>query len=377
MKILIPGGHLTPALGLIDWLNTHHTQDEVVFVGRIYSQPQLQQKAVEAEEVKKRGVQFIPFKAVKLGKENPLSLLYKSAAFILSFFRALKIIQKLKPDVMMSFGGYLAVPLALACRFKQIPVMTHEGTRVVGLANKILFKLSNRVAYTYPNLINYDLSQLNKPAVQTGTPLRELILQKKGKKPDWLKEFSNDQPLLLILGGNQGALSLNEFVKNNLKLLTRKFIVVHQCGRANQIADYPAELQQTAQKLGVSKKYYALAWIEESDLVWLYQHADLALSRAGANTLEELIYYQLPAILVPLPHSHFNEQQHNAGYLATQQAAYLLEQTRLNWNNFHQAASQILTNRQSYAANLAQLRERQITNAAQKIYQQLQQLASV
>ncbi len=91
MKILIPGGHLTPALGLIDWIQAEGLDDDIVFVGRIFSQSKYKQKAVEAYEVTKRGVKFIPLRAEKVGKENIFSVIIKSIRFIKSIFQACKI----------------------------------------------------------------------------------------------------------------------------------------------------------------------------------------------------------------------------------------------------------------------------------------------
>ncbi len=375
MKILIPGGHLTPALGLIDWIQSQKTEDEVVFAGRIYSQSRHQQKAIEAYEVTKRNIEFIPLSAVKFGKENPISLLIKSFKFWKSIIQAFRIVSRVEPDVLMSFGGYVALPAAIACKLKRIPILTHEGTRVVGMANKIIFQLADKVAYTYEDLVNFDLNKLNKSVVRTGTPLRQAILNyDNASPPSWLEDYQ-EQPLLLILGGNQGSLALNEFIKKNLDRLTKDFVVVHQCGRPNKIANYPQELSKTAAQLGVPDvRYYPLPWIDEEDLVCLYQQAQLALSRAGANTLEELIYLELPSILVPLPHAHFNEQLKNAQHAAEASGAVLLPQSQLNWENFESAAADISRNRDKYVSGLKQLKKSRIKNSSAKIYQELQQL---
>lgn len=375
MKILIPGGHLTPALGLIDWIQAEGLDDEIVFVGRIYSQSKYKQKAVEAYEVTKRGVRFIPLKAEKLGKENLFSIVIKSIKFIKSIFQAHKIVKQEQPDVLMSFGGYVALPLAIVCWFVKIPIFTHEATRVVGMANKILFKLADKIGYTYPDLANFNLNQLQKPVIKTGTPLRSAILNaEQTSQPSWLSSAVT-QPILLVMGGNQGALALNEFVKANLKDLTQDYILVHQCGRPNRLADYPQDLSQAAKKQQVQPdKYYPLTWIDAQDLVWLYRHAKLALTRAGANTIEELIFMKLPSILVPLPHSHFDEQLRNAQHLTNAGAAYLLDQAELNLESFKVAAEEISRHRLRYLANLDQLKHKQEKQASLKIYQELEKL---
>ncbi len=275
----------------------------------------------------------------------------------------------------MSFGGYVALPLAIVCWFKKIPIFTHEATRVLGLANKILFRLADKIGYTYQDLVNFDLEKLKKPAVKTGTPLRSAILHsEQASQPSWLN-WVEDQPILLVMGGNQGSLAINEFIKTNLKDLARDYLLIHQCGRPNRLANYPQELSQAAIEQNIAAdKYYPLTWIDAQDLVWFYQHAELALTRSGANTIEELIFLQLPSILVPLPHSHFDEQLRNAQYLSNFKAAYLLEQRQLNLASFKHAADDINRNRSQYLASLSQLKQRQEKQASLKIYQELEKL---
>jgi len=368
MKILIPGGHLTPALGLIDWIKQKHPKDEIVFIGRTYSQDRLKQRAVEAYEVTKREIKFIPFSAVKFGKENIFSMIVKFFKFGRSLVQSCRLLNQEKPTVLMSFGGYVALPLTIVASMKRIPIVTHEGTRVVGLANQLIFKLARKIAHAYPRLVNIDQAQFSSKMVLTGTPIRASILKTTLIKPEWLK-FNQDKPILMILGGNQGSRALNDFVADNLKALTKKFVVVHQCGRPNSLANYPQQLNVISKNLKINPNdYYVLPWIDELDLVWLYKYAAMALTRSGANTLEELIYHQLPSILVPLPHSHFDEQRLNAQHVQALGGAMVLEQSELTWANFSDQVSQILKNRNKIQQSLVQLKNNQIQDSAEKIY---------
>jgi len=161
MKILIPGGHLTPALGLIDWIKQKHPKDEIVFIGRTYSQDRLKQRAVEAYEVTKREIKFIPFSAVKFSKETIFSMIIKFFKFGRSLVQSCRLLNQEKPTVLMSFGGYVALPLTIVASMKRIPIVTHEGTRVVGLANQLIFKLAKKIAHAYPRLVNIDQAQFS------------------------------------------------------------------------------------------------------------------------------------------------------------------------------------------------------------------------
>ncbi len=377
MKILIPGGHLTPALGLIDWLNNNQPDTEIVFAGRIYSQENLKQPAVEAYEVNKRKVPFIPVKTVKLGWSGFFSWLIKPFFFIISFVKALRIIQQEKPDVIMSFGGYVAVPFVLAGKIKGVPSLAHEGTMVVGLANKIIFKFAAKVAYSYPDLANFNLEKIKNKAVLTGTPLRSVLkTPQQAAKPNWLPFELNDK-LLLVMGGNQGSKTINDFVAQHLHWLTKRYIVIHQCGRANKLYNYQQELSSAANGQGINPdRYFILPWIDAADLAWLYQHAFLALSRAGINTIEELIHYTLPSILVPLPHAHFAEQQRNAEFAAKHKAGVMLLQKDLTLDNLQNAINRIQQEHASFVANLAQLKAQTPQNAAKKLFKILTTLSN-
>ncbi len=187
MKILIPGGHLTPALALIDYLQLKKSSDEIIFAGRIYSQKKLKQKALEKIELEKRGITFVPFQAVKLGTQ---SIFYKlfifPLAFVLSLYRALKLVNRYQPTVLLSFGAYLALPLAIICYLKKIPIVTHEQARVLGRANRLIAKLADKVCLSYVQTAQELKKTIsNEQVVVTGNPLRPQLFAGKQQKPSW------------------------------------------------------------------------------------------------------------------------------------------------------------------------------------------------
>jgi UDP-N-acetylglucosamine--N-acetylmuramyl-(pentapeptide) pyrophosphoryl-undecaprenol N-acetylglucosamine transferase len=185
---------------------------------------------------------------------------------------ARKILIEEKIDVFLSFGSYLAVPFALAAKSLGIPVVTHEQTVVVGKANKFIANLADRVAISYEESKNY---LTRKDLVVTGNPVRAKLFAKDLKRPKWLPTTA--QNLLLVMGGNQGSFAINDLVKENLTALLGQYCVIHQCGRANKIKDSFQELTLVKQKLAkpLQNKYFIKEWIEEEDLFWIYQHANL------------------------------------------------------------------------------------------------------
>lgn len=338
MKILLSGGHLTPALAFIDYVNEHHSKDTILFAGRAYSRETDEQPSREKKETEIRKVNFIQFEAVKSG-DNILATLSKTPLFLSSVIKASQIISKHKPDVFLSFGGYLAMPLAVAAWLHQVPVVTHEQTRSVGISNQFISRFAKKIA------ISFEESKRFFPAsktVVTGNLLRKKITKRIKNKPSWLHSEST-LPLLYVTGGSQGSEVINTTISQMLPRLLKDWQVIHQCGAATSQRNYLAEIEQRKQKLNKAQKnrYWVREWITEEELSWIYTHATVVVSRAGANTTQELAFHCVPSVLIPLPFSHFQEQQLNAEALAKTGGAIIISQKQLTSDNLLQAIEQI------------------------------------
>ena len=320
------GAHLTPALAMIDYIQEKHPEDEIIFVGRLYSQERLKQKAVERNEIEKKGIKFIPFEAVKFVNSGLISGLKSFYFFPTTVKEARSILKREKTEIFLSFGSYLAVPFAIAAKSLKIPVITHEQTIAMGKANQFIAGIADEVAISYSETIKY-LKKSN--FTLTGNPVRKRIFAKDLKKPSWLK--TDKRKIILVMGGNQGSFVINKVLKSILPELLENFVIIHQCGRANEIKNYPKELKDYRQKLKKELKnnYFIKEWIAEDDLFWIYQHANFAISRAGANSVLELARAPLPAILIPLPNAYNDEQQKNAEMMENLEGAIVLEQKAL------------------------------------------------
>ncbi len=365
MKILLTGGHLTPALSFIDYVSKHHSQEKLVFVGREFSQDELRQESVERYEVEKRNLPFITFQAVRLGGSfyrRPIQNLRK---FFDSVKQAKKILRQQKPAVMLSFGGYLAVPLALAAKSLRIPIVTHEQTASSGLANRLIGRLADKVAVSFTETLSEFPS--NK-AVLTGNPLRAGVFSSRHPKPDWLPSKLN-QPLILVMGGNQGSQAINQAVADSLPELTKDWIVIHQCGKPTADQPYQAILNREKQRLPkkLQSNYFIKEWIDDQDLFWLYRHAFCAISRSGANATQELAAAGVPSILVPLPNSRGNEQAKNAQWLVRAGGAVLLDQAELRASTLLKSLATMKTLEPTIRKNLNQISMPE--NAAEQLYE--------
>lgn len=327
MRILLSGAHLTPALAMIDFIQASHSEHELFFVGRLFSQEKLGQKAVEKEEVEKRKVKFIPFSASKFVNYSFLAKIGTFLSFPRTVAEARKILINENIELFLSFGSYLAVPFALAAKSLGIPVVTHEQTVVMGKANQFISTIADKVAVSYQETGRYCK---RKDLVVTGNPVRNRLFAKDLKRPEWLpKEAKN---ILLIMGGNQGSFVINDLIKTNLEKLLTNYCVIHQCGRANKIKNSFKELNEFKKTLSkeLKENYFIKEWIDGEDLFWIYQHAKFAISRSGANAVLELSLAPLPAILIPLAHTYQDEQLANALVMQKVNGALVLQQKHLN-----------------------------------------------
>lgn len=373
MKILITGGHLTPALAFISYVQKNHSQDQIVFVGRVYTQDKLKQKAREESELKKRKIKFFQLEATKFSLTTELNLIKSvtsPATFIKSVRSSTQILKTTKPDVVLSFGGYLAVPVTLAARLLNIPIVTHEQTRAAGFANQFISSFATTIAISYPSSKKYFP---RKKSVVTGNPTRRGLGKGKLKlgkrqRPSWIKG-KLAQPILLIMGGSQGSLFINNLVGETISELLDDWVVIHQCGRPNQKHNYLRELELVKLSLPEEKrkKYFIREWLEEQELSWSYAHAAAAVTRAGANTTLELTLNRVPTVFIPLPFSHRNEQQLNATYLMEKGAAILLTQKSATPQSLLQALNSIHQQRALMKKELASISVP--TNADELLYE--------
>lgn len=318
--IIITGGHLTPALATIHQLKKHSL--DIVFVGRTHTGP-LTSAARESQFARDLGLSFEELDPPKLHRKPLFLNLGQLPKLTSSLFKAHSIITTHQPKLILSFGGYLALPLALAAYLKHIPVLTHEQTTVMGLTNRLISRFSS-VAISWPQT-RFSPSK----AILTGNPIRPEFL-KSPKKPDWYQN-PHQLPLLFVTGGNQGAHAINQQIFTDLARLTSTYYLVHQTGNSNSKADFKLS-QKLHRQLSIKsqKNYHSQPWFSASEISWLFKHANLVISRSGANTITELLLTNSQSLLVPLPIAGANEQLHNAQLLEKLGLATILPQGKLN-----------------------------------------------
>jgi len=330
ISIVITGTHLTPALALIDELQKHHWS--VIYLGR---------KKLSAKLLAGQPIKQLYITSGKLQRFNWFYSLLTGIKLPLGWLQALYHLQKLKPAALVSFGGYVSVPVCFAAKCLRIPIIIHEQTLAAGLANKLVAPLADKISISWP-----DSRSCFPPAktVLTGNPIRQPFFNLKRKtQPTGLKT-------LFISGGSQGSRFINKLVTPILNQLLKQYYVIHQFGLTQSAQDWQAQKklrQQLPPKL--RHNYQLQRWYPLNQLVQKLSQADLVLSRAGINTVTELAVLDLPALLIPLPHTQKGEQLTNACFLARLGLARVLHQSQLTSD---QLASRI----QSTMANLDQFK---------------------
>ncbi len=214
----------------------------------------------------------------------------------ISFFKSLALIKEYKPDLVLTAGSFVAVPVAWAAWFLRIPVVVHQQDIVVGLANKLMAPVANVITVTFPEQKNNFKNK--KKIVVTGNPVRMNILS------------PVEQKIILITGGGLGARGLNEFIKQFIPYLAKFYPVHHILGAENW------------DQKAVAENYTAHQFVT-TEMLDLMNRAELIISRAGMQTITEAANLSKALVLIPMPDSH---QEQNAIFLAKHNAAYLVKQ---------------------------------------------------
>ncbi len=306
MKLLITGGHLAPALALIEEIQKSKKDVDVIFVGRKYPTDQERTLSLEYKEISKKKLDFVSLEAGRLTRVISVSSLIGILKIPIGFLKAFFIINQYRPDVIMSFGGYLALPLVFWGYVFRSPVFTHEQTIKPGLANNLISFFSKKI------FVSFDEVKDNFPKNKTyvsGNPVKPSIF-KIVNKPFVIKK---DRQVIYITGGSLGSHSINMHIKKILVKLLNSYIVVHQVGDTKEYHDYedllliknqlPKDLQQ---------RYFLVKHFFDDQIGYIYSISDLVIGRSGANTFFELLALKKPALFIPLPWSSGREQQHHA-----------------------------------------------------------------
>lgn len=359
MKILITGTHFTPAVAVIEELKKMGDVN-IVYVGRKNTLEGDSACSIESQVLPSLGVKFAPIIAGRLQRSFTLYTIPSLLKIPVGFIQALYIILSEKPDIILSFGGYLAVPVVFWGWLWSIPIIIHEQTLVSGLANKISALFADKVCLSFAK--NPLTSKEN--VILTGNPIRKEITQPKDNLEKEYKSIFNtakekNLPVILITGGNQGSHVLNLAVEKVLDKLTKIALIIHATGD-NKFHDFD-RLEK------MQNEYYLVRkWINDE---WgaVLAKIDLAVSRAGANTLSELAYLGKPTLVIPIPYLYQDEQNKNAAYFKKLGLVRILPQHELSPESLLFEIATMLKNLAPLTTAAKNAKTAVITGAAKRI----------
>jgi UDP-N-acetylglucosamine--N-acetylmuramyl-(pentapeptide) pyrophosphoryl-undecaprenol N-acetylglucosamine transferase len=302
------GGHLFPGIAVAEAIMAERPGSQVLFIGT--------DRQIDNQVLGQRPFLTAALKCQGLKGKSVGAALAALVQLPLALGRALFILRKFAPALVLGVGGYVTGPVVLAARLLGIPTCIHEQNSIPGLANKLLGKFVDRIFLSMPGSERF--FPANR-AILTGNPVRREILASH-EQPE-----ATRAPVLLVMGGSQGAHRLNDLVAAGLCAakadLPAGFVVIHQTGRLD------AE--------SVRARYAAAGIRAEvapffSDMAAVYQRAALIVSRAGATSLAEICVLGKPAILVPFPYAADNHQEHNARLVVARGGALMRREAELD-----------------------------------------------
>jgi UDP-N-acetylglucosamine--N-acetylmuramyl-(pentapeptide) pyrophosphoryl-undecaprenol N-acetylglucosamine transferase len=359
------GGHVLPAVAVVEEVRHRGLAVELLWIGG--------HTGVERELA---GANDIPFVAVQTGKLRrylaiaTITDMLRIPVGIAQAYRALRTFQ---PDVIFSTGGNVSFPTVVAGS-RMAPILTHEQTAQIGVANRMASRFANVFAVSFEETAKL-ARQRHRHVVVTGNPVRTSILG--GSREAGLKRFgfSAKLPVLYVTGGARGSSPLNTRIETMLPDLLEQVQVLHQAGPPTANADLERlrALQATWPER-IAQRYHVTDFIRE-DIADVYAMTSLVLARSGAGTVAELARVGLPSVLVPLPGTWGDEQTKNAKILSNAGAAVVIDQAEAAPERLRQVVIEIVTD----AERMVRMRESATTistpDAAPKLVDELVSLA--
>lgn len=347
-KIILTGGgtagHVNPNIALIPFLKKANY--EISYIGSI--------KGIEKELITPIGIDYYGISSGKLRRYIDFKNITDAFKVVKGIGDAIKLVRKIKPDVIFSKGGFVSVPVVIAGYMNKIPIIIHESDISAGLANKICIPLSNKVCATFPEALN---GIPKEKAVLTGTPIRAELFK---PKISYTKTFYDDKPVILVMGGSLGSVKINNILRESLDTILSKFNIIHLCGKGNLD-------KNLLNKNGYIQKEYAT-----NELPNYFKISDLVLSRAGSNAICEILALKKPNLLVPLSkNASRGDQILNANSFEKQGYSRVLLEEDLTIESLISEINILYENKYNY---ISTMNNSKLNNAIEKIINEIKNI---
>ncbi|MFM9007918.1 MAG: undecaprenyldiphospho-muramoylpentapeptide beta-N-acetylglucosaminyltransferase [Bacteroidota bacterium] len=362
MRVVISGGgtggHIFPAIAIANALRSIRPETEFLFVGA--------EGRMEMEKVPAAGYDIVGLPIAGIKRELSVDNLRFPFKLVRSLMKAGSVVRKFNPDVAVGVGGYASGPMLYIASRRGVPTLIQEQNSFPGITNRLLSRKASAICVAYPGMERFFPADR---IVFTGNPVRKELLDTAGLRDEAFRFFGLDPslPTLLVVGGSQGARSINQAVRSGIELLNAAGVqLIWQTGKA-----FLQDARKAVAPLGA--KAWVDAFITRMDLA--YANSDVVIGRAGASTVSELCIVRKPAILVPLPTAAEDHQTKNCKALVDQGAAILVTDDQASSRLIHDAL-ELLRNpdrRRSLAEKLGSLAR---PHAAEEIAQHVIRIAS-
>lgn len=350
-KIVLTGGgtagHVTPNIALLPALKK--AGYEVYYIGSY--------EGIEKGLIEDQGIPYRGIATGKLRRYFDLKNFTDIFRVIKGYNEAKEILEEIKPDVVFSKGGFVSVPVVRAAAKLKIPCVLHESDMTPGLANKLCIPVATKLCCNFPETVK---TLPEGKAVLTGSPIRKEL--KEGKKEEGLKlcGFTDEKPVLMVIGGSQGAQSVNETVRESLPKLLDKFQICHICGK-DKVDNMMLNIEG----------YRQFEYIKD-ELKDLFAMADIVISRAGANAICEILELNIPNVLIPLSVGSRGDQVLNAESFEEQGFSAVVKEEALDPSMLIETVMKVYDNREEYIATMRKSME---LNPTEKILELINEAA--
>lgn len=333
-RIILTGGgtagHVTPNIALLPRLR--ELQYDIHYIGSY--------NGIEKDLIEKQQIPYHGISSGKLRRYFSLKNFTDPFRVLKGFSEANRLIKTLKPDVIFSKGGFVSVPVVIAGKRNNVPVIIHESDMTPGLANRISIPSAYKVCCNFPETLN---ALPKDKAVLTGCPIRQELMTGDPEKARAFCGFKDEKPVILVVGGSLGATAVNQAVRAILSELLKDFQVIHLCGKG--------KLDTSLNNL---EGYVQFEYIQD-ELRHLFALSDIVISRAGANAICELLALQKPNLLIPLSASASRgDQILNARSFERQGFSKVLEEETLTNELLLSSIRELYDNRQQYVSAMQQ-----------------------
>lgn len=318
------GGHFYPIIAIAEALQDLVREEHLIAPALYYLAPE----PFDQNALFENGIAYIRIPAGKVRRYASIQNVTDAFVTFGGIVSAIFTLFRLYPDIIMSKGGYASVPTVIAARLLRIPVIIHESDAKPGRANLLASKFAVKIAVSFESAAKFFPENVQKKIARTGIPIRKALTRVETEGAQQYLGLEKDLPTILILGGSQGALKINEAVLTALPNLVSFANVIHQTGQAHF-----KNVQGVSQVvLGAdpnASRYHPINYLSEISLQRAAGIASVIVSRAGANSIAEIALWKKPAIIIPIPESVSHDQRTNAYAYARTGAAVVIEEENL------------------------------------------------